>query len=49
MKTEYKLMREGIGYLHCMTDDYIVEDLMLEWQGHGRYGPPKDNPVRSTD
>lgn len=39
--TEYKLMREGIGDLHCMTEDYIVEDLMLEWNGQGRYDPPK--------
>ena len=34
-------MREGIGDLHCMTEDYIVEDLMLEWNGQGRYDPPK--------
>ena len=38
--TEYHLMREGIGDLHCMTDDYNVDDLMLEWKGHGRYDPP---------
>ena len=35
--TEYRLMREGVGYLHCMTDDYIVDDLMLDWKGQGRY------------
>lgn len=38
--TEYHLMREGIGDLHCMTDDYIVDDLMLEWKGQGRYDAP---------
>ena len=43
--TEYRLMREGIGYLHCMTEDYIVDDLMLEWNGQGRYDPPKAKKV----
>ena len=35
---EYRLMREGVGDLHCMTEDYIVDDLMMEWNGQGRYG-----------
>ena len=38
--TEYQLMREGIGDLHCMTEDYIVDDLILEWNGQGRYDTP---------
>lgn len=46
--TEYKLMREGIGDLHCMTEDYIVEDLMLEWNGQGRYDPPKVKLAEDT-
>ena len=35
--TEYRLMREGVGDLHCMTDEYLVDDLMQEYHGHGRY------------
>ena len=36
---EYQLLREGIGDIHCMSDDYLVEDLYEEWQGRGRYEP----------
>lgn len=39
--TEYHLMRDGVGDLHCMTDDYIVEDLIKEWNGQGRYDGPE--------
>lgn len=39
--TEYRLMRDGVGDLHCMTDDYIVEDLIKEWNGQGRYDGPE--------
>lgn len=39
--TEYQLLREGVGDLHCMTDDYIVEDLIEEWNGLGRYRSEK--------
>ncbi len=39
--TEYQLLREGVGDLHCMTDDYIVEDLIEEWNGRGRYRSEK--------
>ena len=39
--TEYQLLREGVGDLHCMTDDYIVEDLIAEWNGRGRYRSEK--------
>lgn len=35
---EYELMSEGVSNLHCMSDDYLAEDLLDEWQGHGRYG-----------
>ncbi len=37
--TEYKLVREGVSDLHCMSDDYIAEDLLEEYQnGVSRYG-----------
>ena len=38
--TEYRLMREGGGDLHCMSDDYLAEDLMDEWNGKGRFDRP---------
>ena len=28
---EYKLLREGVSDLHCMSDDYLAEDLLEEW------------------
>ena len=28
--TEYQLVNEGIGDLHCMSDEYLVEDLLEE-------------------
>ena len=35
---EYQLLREGISDLHCMSDDYLAEDLLEEWtDGQGRY------------
>lgn len=27
----YQLMREGVSDMHCMSDDYIVEDLLTEY------------------
>ena len=35
---EYKLLREGVSDLHCMSDDYLAEDLARERMGscHGR-------------
>lgn len=30
---EYQLLREGVAELHCMSDDYIAEDLKDEY-GH---------------
>lgn len=29
---EYQLLREGIADLHCMSDDYIAEDLKEEYE-----------------
>lgn len=30
---EYKLLREGVADLHCMSDDYLAEDLKEEYDG----------------
>ena len=38
--TEYQMMREGVGDLHCMTEEDLVEDLIRDWKGEGRYSPP---------
>ena len=29
---EYKLLREGVADLHCMTDHYLAEDLKEEYE-----------------
>ncbi len=26
----YRLMREGVAFMHCMSDDYLVEELLSE-------------------
>ena len=28
--TEYQLINEGVGDLHCMSDEYLAEDLLAE-------------------
>ena len=28
---EYDLIRRGVSDLHCMSDDYLAEDLLEEW------------------
>ena len=28
---EYDMMRRGVSDLHCMSDDYLAEDLLEEW------------------
>ncbi len=33
---EYQLLREGIADLHCMSDDYIAEDLKEEYEREGK-------------
>ena len=30
---EYELLREGVADLHCMSDDYLAEDLKEEYDG----------------
>lgn len=32
---EYQLLREGVSDLHCMSDDYLAEDLLEEWMHQG--------------
>ncbi|HIR26536.1 MAG TPA: DUF3791 domain-containing protein [Candidatus Choladousia intestinigallinarum] len=29
----YLLMRDGISDMHCMSDEYLAEELRLEYQG----------------
>lgn len=31
----YPLLRDGVADLHCMSDEYIVEDLEREFAGKG--------------
>ena len=33
---EYDLISEGVSDLHCMSDDYLAEDLLEEYQKAGR-------------
>ncbi|MBQ9983908.1 MAG: DUF3791 domain-containing protein [Lachnospiraceae bacterium] len=28
----YQLMRDGVSDMHCMSDDYLVGDLCVEYQ-----------------
>ena len=36
---EYQLLRDGVSDLHCMSDDYLAEDLLEEYRnGVSRYG-----------
>lgn len=28
----YQLVREGVSDLHCMSDDYLADELMVEYQ-----------------
>ena len=30
--TEYQLNKDGISDLHCMSDEYLAEDLMAEYR-----------------
>lgn len=31
----YQLVRAGVSDMHCMSDDYLAEDLRREYQGNG--------------
>ncbi|MBQ4059781.1 MAG: DUF3791 domain-containing protein [Lachnospiraceae bacterium] len=28
----YQLMRDGVSDMHCMSDEYLAEDLCMEYQ-----------------
>lgn len=34
--TVYPLMRDGISDMHCMSDEYIAEELRVEYQHQNR-------------
>ena len=31
----YRLMRDGVSDLHCMSDDYLADELFAEYQRKG--------------
>lgn len=31
----YQLMKDGVSDMHCMSDDYLVDDLCIEYQKKG--------------
>ena len=31
----YRLVSEGVSYLHCMSDAYLADELMAEYQEKG--------------
>lgn len=37
--TTYKLMSEGISDLHCYSDYYLAEELLLEYEKERHYAP----------
>ena len=30
----YKMMSEGIADMHCLSDEYLADELILEWTGN---------------
>ena len=30
----YQLVREGVSDMHCMSDDYLADDLLTEYNEH---------------
>ena len=32
----YRLMREGVSDMHCMSDAYLTDDLEAEYAGKGK-------------
>lgn len=34
----YRLMREGVGDFHCMSDGYLADELAIEMQEEKRKG-----------
>ena len=39
----YPLLRDGVADLHCMSDEYLVEDLLREYSR--RFVPPLDSDL----
>lgn len=31
----YRLISEGVADMHCMSDNYLVEELIAEYNGNG--------------
>ena len=29
----YRLMSEGIADIHCLSDEYLADEVLMEWQG----------------
>ena len=36
--TLYQLVSEGVADLHCMSDDYLAEELYIEWSERNNIG-----------
>lgn len=32
----YQLVRDGVSDLHCMSDDYLADELLLEYEKRNR-------------
>lgn len=28
----YKMMSEGVADMHCLSDEYLADELMIEWK-----------------
>lgn len=28
----YRLMSEGVADMHCLSDEYLADELLMEWQ-----------------
>ncbi len=29
----YKLISNGVGDMHCLSDEYLADELLMEWNG----------------
>ena len=29
----YKLISNGVADMHCLSDDYLADELLMEWEG----------------
>lgn len=30
----YRLISEGVANMHCLSDKYLADELLMEWQQH---------------